>query len=198
MFVFTVDGSDYVYLLGMYLGDGCLTGPRPGAQLRITLDAAYPGVIAECAETLGRVTPNTVSVFKEPRHDCFHVYSGWKLWPILFPQHGPGRKHTRPIVLTTWQWELVRLHREQFIRGLIHSDGCRTINRFKTELPSGRVAEYEYVRYFFSNLSAQIRQLFVVVCGELGIRTTQSNHRNISVSHRDSVAILERIVGPKV
>jgi hypothetical protein len=29
------------------------------------------------------------------------------------------------------------------------------------------------------------------------IRTTQSNHRDISVSHRDSIAMMERIVGPK-
>ena len=130
-------------------------------------------------------------------HHCFRVYSGWRLWPVLFPQHGPGRKHTRPIVLAAWQWELVRHHREAFIRGLIHSDGCRTVNRFPTRLPSGRVAEYAYVRYFFSNLSADIRELFRVVCGELGIRTTQSNHRNLSVSHRDSVALLERIVGAK-
>jgi hypothetical protein len=35
--------------------------------------------------------------------------------------------------------------------------GCRTINRFKTKLPSGRVASYEYPRYFFSNLSDDIR-----------------------------------------
>jgi hypothetical protein len=125
------------------------------------------------------------------------VYSGWKLWPVLFPQTAPGPKHTRPIVLTTWHCELVRHQREQFVRGLIHSDGCRTVNRFKTKLPSGRVAEYEYVRYFFSNMSADIRRLFRQVCDELGIRTTQSNHRNVSVAHRDSVAILERIVGPK-
>ena len=195
--MFTIDGEDYAYVLGMYLGDGCLGGPKPGIQLRITLDASYPGVITECAETLERISPNRVSIRKEPRGNCFHVYSGWKRWPLFFPQHGRGRKHTRPIVLTSWQWELVRLHREQFIRGLIHSDGCRTINRFKTKLPSGRVAEYEYVRYFFSNMSADIRRLFCQVCEELGIRTTQSNHRNISVSHRDSVANLERFVGPK-
>src|SRR5206468_118950 len=77
---------------------------------------------------------------------------------------------------------------QQFVRGLIHSDGCRTLNRFKTRLPSGRVAEYEYTRYFFSNLSADIRALFCEYCDRLGIRWTQSNARNISVSHRTSVA----------
>jgi hypothetical protein len=38
--------DDYAYLLGMYLGDGCLarTG-RGGYSLRITLDSVYPGII---------------------------------------------------------------------------------------------------------------------------------------------------------
>jgi hypothetical protein len=100
-------------------------------------------------------------------------------------------------MLADWQRAIVDAHPEQFLRGLIHSDGCRTVNRFKTKLPSGRVAEYEYPRYFFSNLSADIRALFCEYCDRLGVRWTQSNHRNISVSHRRSVAILDRFVGPK-
>ena len=118
-------------------------------------------------------------------------------WPEIFPQHGPGRKHERPIVLEPWQRGIVDAFPREFLRGLIHSDGCRTINRFRTRLPSGRVAEYEYPRYFFSNLSADIRGLFCEYCERLGIRWTQSNHRNISVSHRGSVALLDEFVGPK-
>lgn len=114
-----------------------------------------------------------------------------------FPQHGPGRKHLRRIVLSDWQLELTHQHPGALIRGLIHSDGCRVLNRFKTKLPSGRIAEYAYIRYFFSNLSADIRQIFIDHAVLLGIRVTQSNHRNLTVSHRKSVAILEQIVGPK-
>ena len=82
-------------------------------------------------------------------------------------------------------------------RGLLFSDGCRTIDRFKTTLPSGRVAEYAYPRYFFSNQSADIRALFCEYCEKLGIRWTQSNPRNISVAQRKSVALLDAFVGPK-
>jgi hypothetical protein len=64
-------------------------------------------------------------------------------------------------------------------------------------LPSGRRAEYAYPRYFFSNLSADIRALFCEYCDRLGIRWTQSSRRNISVSHRESVALLDAFVGPK-
>ena len=68
---------------------------------------------------------------------------------------------------------------------------------FKSKLPSGRVTEYSYVRYFFTNYSADIRAIFREHCALLKIKVTQSNHRNLSVSDRASVAILDRIVGPK-
>lgn len=66
-----------------------------------------------------------------------------------------------------------------------------------TRLPSGRVREYAYPRYFFSNLSADSRALFCEYYDRLGIRWTQSNHRNISVSHRRSVAAMDEFIGPK-
>jgi hypothetical protein len=70
-----------------------------------------------------------------------------------------------------------------------HSSGCI--------LPSGRVAAYEYPRYSFSNLSDDIRRIFCEHCELLGIRWTQSNPRNISVSHRKSVALMDEFIGPK-
>jgi hypothetical protein len=100
-------------------------------------------------------------------------------------------------VLADWQLEITQEHPKSLLRGLIHSDGCRCVNRFKTKLPSGRVAEYAYPRYFFSNLSADIRAIFCEHCELLGIRWTLSNHRNVSVSHRDSVALMDGFVGPK-
>lgn len=193
----TIDGSEYVYLLGLYLGDGCISRSVRSATLVITLDSRLPEIVAACSQAMQRCCPNPVTAKKDPRYQCVRVRGAWKLWPVLFPQHGRGRKHARPMKLEDWQWDLVGHHRAQFVRGLIHSDGCRTINRFTTRLPSGRIAEYEYVRYFFSNRSADIRAMFCRVCEELGIRWTQSNARNISISHRDSVAIMERLVGPK-
>jgi hypothetical protein len=46
-------------------------------------------------------------------------------------------------------------------------------------------------------MSPDIRFLFALTCEQLGLRWTQSNHRNISISHRHSVALLEEHVGPK-
>src|SRR4029450_6891490 len=99
-----------------------------------------------------------------PVHNCVRIECGWTRWPEVFPQHGPGRKHERPIVLEPWQERIVEAHPWRFLRGLLHSDGCRTVNRFKTKLPEGRVAEYAYPRYFFSNRSADIRGLFCGYC----------------------------------
>jgi hypothetical protein len=117
--------------------------------------------------------------------------------PFAFPQHGAGRKHLRPIELEPWQRDLTQRFPRELLRGLVHSDGCRTMNRFETKLPSGRVATYEYPRYFFSNLSEDIRRIFCEHCELLGIRWTQSNPRNISISHRKSVALMDEFIGPK-
>jgi hypothetical protein len=70
------------------------------------------------------------------------VACGWGEWPAVFPQHGPGRKHERPIVLARWQRDITESYCESFVRGLIHSDGCRFVAR---QRKNGRV--YRYVRY---------------------------------------------------
>jgi hypothetical protein len=188
----------YSYLLGLYLGDGCVTCTGRSYQLRIVLDGIYAGIIEDCEAAI-RSTLAPRAVYKRPARNsrAVIVEASSKLWPEIFPQHAPGRKHDRPIVLADWQRAIVDEHPERFLRGLIHSDGCRVYNVFTTRLPSGCVAVYRYPRYFFSNLSADIRGLFCEYCERLGIRWTQSNHRNISVSHRHSVARLDAFIGPK-
>lgn len=59
--------------------------------------------------------------------NCTDVYLYSEHWPCLFPQHGPGKKHHRPIRLKPWQEDLVNQATEEFIRGLIDSDGCRVV-----------------------------------------------------------------------
>jgi hypothetical protein len=166
--------------------------------MRIFLDTGYPDIVGETADALQVTLPNSrVNVREHPRERTTIVSASWKRLPELFPQYGSGMKHTRPIYLADWQRLYVDGHPKQFLRGLIHSDGSRCINRFKTKLPSGRVAEYAYPRYFFTNMSADIRGLFCEYCEALGVRWTQSNYKNISVSHRDSVALLDSFIGPK-
>ena len=193
------DGRSYSYLLGLYLGDGCIGRPAPNSyQLNLDCDGVYPDLLDEAMTAMNLTLPSSrVAGYTAANSRCIRISASSPDLPEIFPQHGPGRKHTRPIVLEPWQREILDRFPEEFLRGLVHSDGCRTINRFKTRLPSGRTAEYAYPRYFFSNLSADIRALFCEYCERLGIRWTQSNARNISVSHRDSVAKLDSFIGPK-
>jgi hypothetical protein len=168
------------------------------ASLRLTLDVRYERIVQEATQALHSVFPGpSVRRYRRRGSRCLVVQLNSSVVPFAFPQHGPGRKHARKIELTEWQAEITTSYPVALLRGLIHSDGCRCVNRFSVKLPSGRVGQYEYVRYFFSNLSADIRQIFCSHCEELGIRWTQSNHRNISISHRASVALLDAFVGPK-
>jgi hypothetical protein len=186
--------QDYVYLLGMYLGDGCIVAfPKRVYRLIVALDAAYPKIIDECCAAIAALVPGAPpNVQPQPHSRCVFVSKYSKQWPCLFPQHGPGRKHERPIVLSAWQRLLVRRHPEQFLRGLIHSDGCR----FTNPVRHGEKL-YTYPRYNFSNASADIRKLFCDACDLLGIEWRVMNARNISVARRASVARLDEFVGPK-
>ena len=191
------DAASYSYLLGIYLGDGhVVCGPGAACRLDVYLDAAHLNVIDEVERSILRCYPET-RVRRNPRPGAVRLSSSVVDWTAAFPQHGRGRKHTRPIELATWQRSITHRHPEQLLRGLIHSDGCRCVNRFHTNLPSGRSATYAYPRYFFSNLSPDIRGIFAEHCDLLGIRWTQSNHRNLSVSHRASVEALDGFIGPK-
>ena len=163
-------------------------------MLRICLGTEYPQIIENCCAALVLSMPNCrPSVNPLAGIAAVHVQVNGKIWLHAFPQHGPGPKHERTIELGDWQQEIVDRHPAEFVRGLIHSDGCRTINRFRTKLPSGRIAEYAYARYFFSNLSADIRGLFCAACDALDVRWTLSNPRNVSIAHRPSVARLDAL-----
>ena len=193
------DAAGYCYLLGAYLGDGhvVVTSTRASALI-LSLDSSYPAVVTEVATALQILLPDVpVRCYPRMGGSVTAVQICHPVVPYAFPQHGPGKKHTRPIRLLWWQRELTARHPDALIRGLIHSDGCRVINHFKTALPSGRIAEYAYPRYFFSNLSEDIRRIFCDHCDLLGIRWTRSNPRNISVAHRKSVDLLDELVGPQ-
>lgn len=190
-------GRSYSYLLGVYLGDGyiCSTGPNSW-RLGITLDLAYSQVIEEVVNAISSVDPLT-NVCRNRYPGVQRLFASSLIWPVAFPQHGPGRKHERPIELADWQREITHEHPKALLRGLIHSDGSRCMNRFKTALLNGRIGEYAYPRYFFTNVSTDILGIFCEHCELLGIRWTRSNWKNISVSHRDSVALMDTFIGPK-
>ena len=102
--------ASYAYLLGMYLGDGCIDRMPRTWRLRIALDLAWPGIASECANAMQAVFPHNRILSYQPdrRSQCRVVAVYSKQLLCLFPQHGRGAKHLRPIRLAEWQAELVR------------------------------------------------------------------------------------------
>jgi hypothetical protein len=177
----------YVYLLGIYLGDGSISVHARGIfRLRITLDARYPEIVDECAGAVALLMPQ--NAVERLSRDTWIVVSAYsRSWPCLFPQHGLGKKHDRRIQLVVWQQRLVLAHPYLLLRGLIQSDGCRSVN-------TGR--NWAHPRYSFVNCSDDIRRIFCEACDLVGVRYTCSTNR-VYVSRRADVALLDQFIGPK-
>ncbi|MGW7055898.1 transcriptional regulator [Streptomyces sp. NPDC054887] len=194
------DPAAYSYLLGLYLGDGCVSPHRGrGYYLRIACADSWPGLIDLCRTAVTAVRPGgSVCVLR--RKGCVAVTSYSRHWPCLFPQHGPGTKHSRTIALEPWQQSVVDTHPWEFVRGLIHSDGCRNMN-WTTRTVRGESKRYEYPRYWFTNVSDDIRRLYTDTLDRLGVEwkpcTRHGRPYNISVAKRASVALMDAHVGPK-
>jgi hypothetical protein len=180
---------EYSYLLGFYLGDGTISRHRRDVyRLRIATDARYSGIIAECTAAIHTLMPvNRVLVQRRPTR-CVEISCYSKLWPLFFPQHGNGRKHKRRIELEPWQAEIVSRFPREFLRGLIHSDGCRVLNRVNGK---------DYPRYFFTQVSLDIKRIFCEACDQLGISYSFNNAKNVSIARAPSVDLLDSFIGPK-
>ncbi|GAA1444172.1 helix-turn-helix domain-containing protein [Nocardiopsis tropica] len=200
-------GAAYSYLLGLYLGDGAITptGDRSRSvwRLRIACSDCWPGLIRECEAAIAQVLPGH-AVGRTGSTGCTEVYGDWKHWPCLFPQAGPGKKHERPILWEPWQRTLVGKHPEMFVRGLFHSDGCRTDNKVRRQV-GGEWKDYSYPRYQFCNASGDIVALLTEILDLLEIpwkrhvspRPPRQDKIVVSVSKRAAVARMDEFVGPK-
>lgn len=178
----------YCYVLGIYLGDGCISRTRQVWRLRITLDDKYPGIIDRCREAINTLMPAQSAAILRRSDHCIEVSLYSKHWPCLLPQHGPGKKHLRPIRLKPWQEVLVEQATEEFIRGLIDSDGCRVVANDRG---------VRSIRYHFSNRSDDIRGLFTAAPDRLDISWTRPSKYVIAVYRKAAVARLDEFVGPK-
>ncbi|MFF1412200.1 transcriptional regulator [Streptomyces sp. NPDC058289] len=191
------DTVSYSYLLGLYLGDGHISQPASHRvpSLRITCDDKWPGLMNAAEDAIRRVFPAN-QVCRAKKVGCHDVKVYSKHLIHLFPQHGPGRKHERRIVLEGWQQTIVDAHPWEFIRGLIHSDGCRVTN---WTVRNGK--RYEYPRYFFTNKSDDIRKLCTDTLAKVGVQWTilarGSDPFNVSIARKESVALMDAHIGPK-
>ncbi|MCF1649700.1 helix-turn-helix domain-containing protein [Streptomyces indiaensis] len=196
-----LDEPAYCYLLGLYLGDGHIShySEHRVPNLMITCTESWPGLMDACEAAMRAVFPENATC-RVRKTGCRNVKVYSKHLHCLFPQHGPGRKHERRIALEPWQQVIVDAHPWEFVRGLIHSDGCRITN-WTIRTVAGERKRYEYPRYFFTNASDDIRRLYTDTLDKLGVEwthcTRHGNPFNISVARKASVALMDAHVGAK-
>lgn len=181
--------EDYAELLGLYLGDGCISVGARTTRLRIALDAKYVEMNNEIRELLIRSFPtNPVGTVWAHGGSMIYLSAYSSHLPCLFPQDAPGPKHERAIDLESWQSDLIERAPWALLRGLIRSDGCAFINR---------TGPYEYLSYDFTNKSTDIVDLFTRTCESVGVEYRRTRFRGcwkVRINRRPSVnQMLERV-----
>lgn len=152
--------QSYSYVLGMYLGDGYINKMKRTYRIRIAQDNKYSSLIELQKKYLSDVlADNSVCITKRNGDNCVDISAYSNNLPVLFPQHGKGKKHERKIELLKWQKNIIKKYPEEFIRGLIHSDGCVFYSQGK-------------LCYEFSNMSKDILGIFAWAIGLLNIKCT--------------------------
>jgi LAGLIDADG-like domain len=176
----------YSYILGLYLGDGYINKMKKTYRMRIFLDKKYPTLIEFVKNKLSKLfSKNKIGIVNGIGCVSISVYNN--SLPLIFPQHGFGRKHNRKIELTKYQLEIIDWN--QLLKGLFHSDGCYYKDRGKD--------------YFnFTNVSEDIVNIFKMCCDKNKILYTQSINKKskkitIRISRRDDVNNFKKIVETK-
>lgn len=148
----------YTYLLGLYLGDGCLSAhPRGAYKLRISCANAYPELMRRCEQAITEVLPNKVGRVRAV--GCAELYAFSKHWICLFP---PARARAQARAEDRAHGVAAGADRprpEPAARGAapLRRRPCRR-----------RVNGAPYPRYHFSNRSADIQAIFGQSCDALG------------------------------
>jgi Homeodomain-like domain-containing protein len=180
--------TDYAELLGLYLGDGHIVRTGRSDRFRLFLDTRYAGIIADARALLRRCFPEQSVGLARSTEGTTTILSLYSTHlACLFPQHGPGMKHARPIKLEGWQRGILERQPWPFLRGLIRSDGCVFVNR------TGR---YSYVSYDFKNHSPDILGLFIQACDLVDVQY-RAYSQHVRINRRASVALMQKHVGGK-
>lgn len=187
--------ASYAALFGFYLGDGHISRFPRYSALRIACDAKQVEIIRDVERVMRDVHPDRPTC-RVSAPGCTVVQSNWKHWPCVFPQHGPGRKHERHLVMKAWQQAIVDEHPGAFLRGLFHSDGC-LVNNWATRPVAGQIKRYEYPRWQFVNESRDIMRWCRETLDRVDIRYRQTKPTVLSVSRRADVARLTELIGVK-
>ncbi len=183
----------YSYLLGMYLGDGCLTRNGRSWMLRVTLDIGYPGIIHECCDAIEEIRGEKRPLPRR-RSDgtqCVVVSWTWHRWRCYSRSTVPaasigGEFYWRPGSGRSSMRHLDRSYEVSFTQtaGAV-STACTSTGR-TTHTPGTS-----------SRTGPTTSATFTDTCEQLGIEWRQWTRYHVSVARQGSVALLDTFVGPK-
>jgi hypothetical protein len=176
----------------MYLGDGYIDKQPRTYRLRICLHCEQDKVIKDLVDSLSLIFPNNkIQKVKIKNAAALFVGVYSNRLPLLFPHIGSKEKHKRKIKLNYHQKKILSKieNAKSFIKGLIHSDGCRYIIN-------------DQVRYDFKNKSIDIVKLFIKYCNICGVRTASVRLSDngcyiVSIYRNKDAAALEEFIGSK-
>lgn len=190
--------SVYSYVLGLYLGDGCLTILPRTVKLAISVDLKYPKLNNDICNSINTIFSKKPSIL--PKRSKGKLTKGIDIaiyhnnLQILFPQHGLGKKHLRSIILTDWQKSIIDYR--WLLKGLIMSDGSFYITK-----------KDNHQRYNFSNCSLDIMLIIekclnyfsIKYCRRISV-SKNPKHADIyrlEVNGKESVKTLKSLIGTK-
>ncbi|MCK9428553.1 MAG: LAGLIDADG family homing endonuclease [Candidatus Omnitrophica bacterium] len=189
--------KSYYYLLGQYLGDGCISlmKNKRTYELRIMCADSHPMIIEEVKKSLNIVFPyNKIQDVKRPGCRSIGIYCS--ALPQIFPHTGKGKKHNRIIKLIDWQLNYLESNKIYLLKGLFHSDGSYYYSK----------ATNNY-HYNFTNCSLDIHNIFQNCLESLNIRYTFNKRKckkilpndiYLTIIYRKSeVDKLFELIGPK-
>lgn len=122
--------KDYVYILGLYLADGCISKFPRTFRLRLFFHSENnEDIIQRSIKSLSRLFPkNKINILKRKDCKCKVVSLYNSALDEIFPQHGIGPKSSRVLKLTKWQKSAITKHTGTFLKGLFDGDGSRYFN----------------------------------------------------------------------
>lgn len=161
----------YYYLLGEYLGDGCinLMKNKRTYVLRIFCADSHPLIIDEVKKDLKMIFPDN-SIQDVKKQGCHSIGIYCSDLPKLFPHTGVGKKHDRKIELSDWQLKYIESNKLYLLKGLFHSDGSYYYSKGS-----------KHYYYNFTNCSLDIHKIYQDCLDSLGIKYTFNERKCKSI-----------------
>ena len=83
--------APYSYLLGLYLGDGCISRSRRVWRLRVVLDTKYPAIIDRCREAIDMLMPAQRARVMQLPKNCAEVSRTPNIGRACSPSTAPAK-----------------------------------------------------------------------------------------------------------